>query len=140
MYCPKCGKEVIEGARFCQSCGEAMPNFREHQIVESEPIRSEQSNYYNNSNPYIYEKPYYQERFATFDANGGKFTPTWNWAAFLFGIFWYLFKGMWAKALIMLLAVFVFAGMPAPVFWIYCGLFGNWDYYLLKRKKTQLWG
>jgi hypothetical protein len=47
---------------------------------------------------------------------------------------------MWVKALIMLAAIFVFEGVPGLVFWFYCGFFGNWDYYLLKRKRTQLWG
>ena len=86
-----------------------------------------------------YLAPYYQMQFARFDAARGGFTATWNWPAFLFGCLWYLVKGMWAKALIIFALLVVTAGVLAIPAWIYMGIAGNYDYYLLKRQNKQLW-
>lgn len=52
----------------------------------------------------------------------------WNWWAFLFGPFWYFYKGMLGKgALLFLLSL---TGFLAPFMWIYAGLKGNEDYYI----------
>jgi hypothetical protein len=76
---------------------------------------------------------------------GGRFVPTWNWTAFVFGPLWYLRKGLYAKGLLIL-------ALTANPFWsvstwmlvsllalVYCGAAGNWDYYLLRVKRTQWW-
>lgn len=81
---------------------------------------------------------YYARVFAEFEQSGLK--PTWNWVALLFGILWYFYRGLWVKGLLMLTATFIFLAVPAPLFWLYAGIFGNYDYYyLLKRKKKHLW-
>ena len=41
--------------------------------------------------------PYYRERFARFTANGGRFVPTWNWAAALVPG-WLLYRKLWSAA------------------------------------------
>ncbi len=83
--------------------------------------------------------------FALFEGRGGGFVPTWNWRAFLFGPLWYLRKGLYAKGAIVLLLV-VFPLVPLPAGFLlqlaafgYCGLVGNWDYYLLEARRTQWW-
>ncbi len=85
------------------------------------------------------------ESVAVFTRHGGQFVPTWNWAAFLFGPLWYLRKGLWAKGLVILaatanpfwpLAIWVMVSLAA---FVYCGTVGNWDYYLLRVKRTQWW-
>lgn len=83
--------------------------------------------------------PHYQQKFARIDGQGGSFLALWNWPAFLFGALWYLSKGMWAKALLILVVVFVtggFLGIPVA---IYAGIAGTYDFYLLKRHQKQLW-
>lgn len=52
----------------------------------------------------------------------------WNWWAFLFGPFWYFYKGMLGKGAILFLLSLT--GILAPFMWIYAGLKGNEDYYL----------
>jgi len=83
--------------------------------------------------------------FARFARQGGRFVPTWNWAAFVFGPLWYLRKGLYAKGLLILavtanpfwsVSTWVLVSLPALV---YCGAVGNWDYYLLRVKRTQWW-
>jgi hypothetical protein len=83
--------------------------------------------------------------FALFEAHGGGFVPTWNWAAFLLGPLWYLRKGLYAKGL-PILVLTVYPLWPLPITLVvslllfgYCGVVGNWDYYLLRVKRTQWW-
>jgi hypothetical protein len=83
------------------------------------------------------EPPYYQQAFAQFDRGGSK--VAWNWAAFLLGALWYLYRGMWAKALIYFAVAFFTGGLLVIPVWIYGGLMGTHDYYLLRRKGTQGW-
>jgi hypothetical protein len=82
---------------------------------------------------------HYRRKFSAFDARGGSFVASWNWPAFLFGVFWYLYRGMWAKALIIFAIVLISGGFMGIPLAIYVGLAGNYDYYLLKRRGTQLW-
>lgn len=85
----------------------------------------------------------YEDTFRRFDSAGGRWIATWNWAAFVFGIFWYFYRGLWAKALIYLLGAIVLGtitgGILAIPVWIAFGIVANYDLYLLKRKGTQLW-
>jgi len=77
--------------------------------------------------------------YARFDANHGGFVPTWNWTAFLFGGIWYLVKGLWVKGLAILVIALFSHGVAIPLLWVYAGVFGNWDQYLLHRVGSQLW-
>lgn len=147
MYCVKCGASV--GANpFCPQCGTAVssqpvsgqPSVSLQQIPPSqlqEPVYYGAPPVMNDPYPGVSEK--YRRIFVKFDQNGNSFTFTWNWWALWFGIIWYFTKGMWAKPLAMLVIGVVFGGAPAIVFWIYSAVFGNYDYYLLKKKGTQFW-
>lgn len=85
----------------------------------------------------------YEQTFARFDAANGRWIPTWNWGAFIFGLVWYLYKGLWAKALIWFVALLILSavsgGILAIPLWVAWGVLGNYDMYLLYRKGTQLW-
>jgi len=93
--------------------------------------------------------PHYQvaadPTFAIFAHRGGRFVPTWNWRAFVFGPLWYLRKGLYAKGLVLLaLSVCPFWSLAltvlvSGVILVYCGAVGNWDDYLWKVKGTQWW-
>ena len=83
--------------------------------------------------------------FAIFARQGGRFVPTWNWRAFVFGPLWYLRRGLYGKGLVLLglsvcpfftLALTILLGAAVLV---YCGVAGNWDDYLLRVKGTQWW-
>jgi len=83
--------------------------------------------------------------FAIFARHGGRFVPTWNWRAFVFGPFWYFRRGLYGKGAVLLglsvcpfftLALTILLGAAVLV---YCGVAGNWDDYLLKVKGTQWW-
>lgn len=80
---------------------------------------------------------YYARAFAGFDAGGSR--NVWNWAAFLLGGFWYLFRGMWVKALLYFAAAIFSGGFLAIPLWIYGGMRGTYDLYLLRTRGNQLW-
>src|SRR5262245_47198750 len=83
--------------------------------------------------------------YEIFAGHGGRFVPTWNWRAFIFGPLWYLRRGLYAKGLILTgLSVCPFFTLTLTVLLsgivlVYCGVAGNWDDYLLKVKGTQWW-
>jgi hypothetical protein len=83
--------------------------------------------------------------FAIFARHGGRFVPTWNWRAFVFGPFWYLRRGLYAKGLVLLgLSVCPFFTLVSTLLLgvavlFYCGAVGNWDDYLWRVKGTQWW-
>jgi len=130
MLCPFCKEEIQDGAIKCKYCGEILQK-GEYSQISHERTKS--------LTDYSGFTPFYQKVFAQFDQGGGRFQAKWNWAAFFFGPIWYLVKGIWIKALLMLLIIFVLAGVPAPFFWLYAGIAGNWDYYLLKVRERQFW-
>ncbi len=98
--------------------------------------------------PLLVDDPYedlpsnYVRKFKEFDESG--FSYSWSWAGFFFLYLWYFIKGMWAKGLILLAFSFIIFVLTnrmifAPIVWLYCGIFGKWDYYLWKIKRKQLW-
>jgi Protein of unknown function (DUF2628) len=130
MLCPYCKETIQDDAIKCMHCGEILRK-DEYQQVKNERTRT--------LSDYAQFPPYYQDVFATFDRDGGGFKAKWNWPAFFFGFIWYCVRGMWLKGLLMLAVIIMFGGLPAPFFWIYTGVAGNWDYYLLKLKGKQFW-
>jgi hypothetical protein len=114
--CPHCGNTLESGASFCGKCGKGVMD-------------------------YSLEPPYYKEKFELFDKNGGLWKRTWNWPAFCLSAFWYLYKGMWGKALIMFGAVIILTvllpGVTVPIIPVWAAMWGNYDYYLLKKYGEQ---
>jgi len=84
----------------------------------------------------------YQQQFEKFDKNNGQFTPTFNLWALLFGAFWYIYKGMWVKGLILLALNIAFSSVDINTgfaslilvsIWVYGIIAGNYDYYRYVR-------
>jgi hypothetical protein len=80
---------------------------------------------------------YYERAFTTIDR--GQTKVVWNWAAFLLGAFWYLYRGMWVKAILYVAIALLSGGFLALPIWIYGGVMGTYDLWLLHRKGTQAW-
>jgi hypothetical protein len=85
---------------------------------------------------------YWEKQFERFSQQG--FKISWNWAAFFLGPLWYLFKGMWLKAVGLCFVVPFASAMalwnPDAIYvilliWVYAGCFGNWDLFLYREKE-----
>jgi hypothetical protein len=66
----------------------------------------------------------------------------WSLGALLFGPFWYLWHGVFAKGLGLLAIAVLTAGLAAPVVWIYCGWRGRSDVFereLSKMGAADIW-
>lgn len=50
-----------------------------------------------------------------------------NWWGLVFGPFWYLAKGLWVHASILLTIVFLSGGILMPFVWLYAGLKADED-------------
>jgi RNA polymerase subunit RPABC4/transcription elongation factor Spt4 len=141
--CPKCGTATTPKEKFCRNCGTS--------LTDAATASSRPDTEATQSGTYTVDVPqYYKEKFRRFDANGERFLATWNWPAFFFSWIWYLTKGMAAKGALMLgasLFVAIIGAITFPILWIsispainiYAGLYGNFDYYLLKKRNTQWW-
>ncbi|RCW44404.1 MULTISPECIES: zinc-ribbon domain-containing protein [unclassified Halanaerobium] len=112
MFCPECGEEIGENHKFCGSCGHKLVE-DEHQLTVSTKV-DEEANRLN------------QDKYSPKSSSSN-----WNWPAFLFGPFWYLYKGMVKKAVLIFIigsvTAYVIPGIGALAVWLYCGFKGNDD-------------
>lgn len=137
-FCPECGGPMPEAANFCPACGhgQGRPTAPEQVAQQAAPAQA--------PIPYVaHLKPYYARVFQRFEQSGDKWQ--WNWAAFLFGPFWYMAKGMVGRGLLFGIILVVggeivgdflfFLVFPASVVF---GWLGSWHYYQhLGRKKRM---
>jgi hypothetical protein len=59
----------------------------------------------------------------------------WSWVCFMFGPFWYLYKGFVRKGSILLGLVLITFGFGLPVVCLYCGMRGKRDLYEKELKQ-----
>jgi hypothetical protein len=151
MKCPGCGATNSEGSLECNYCSKKFSAAQsvdssvkqspatyaapfKHEVEEqASTSQTKQTNYDDLSN-------WYKEVFTKFDNDPSSgLKMKFSWPAFLFGPFWYLSKGLWAKALIYLAVALVSGGTLVIFAWIYASIFGIYDFYLLKKFGKQLW-
>ncbi len=132
MLCPFCSEEVADGAIKCKHCSEIL-NRTAH-----DRLKGVQSS--ANVNEVISSvPPYYQQAFQQISANGEHPKTLINWAAFLFGPFWYCYRGMWVRGSVALLLIIFSGGFLVYLFGIYALCYGNYDYYQFKVKNRHIW-
>lgn len=132
MYCSKCGAPLEPQTQFCAACGTpTAPQAGAAGGGATAPAAL--------TGKYDYLPPYWQRVFQRFAQRPSQMQTHWNWPAFFFGAFWYLFKGMPAKAALYFLVSIGTAGVGWLFLAIYAGLYGPWDYYLKEVHGKQLW-
>ncbi len=132
MYCSRCGTSVASEAQYCPSCG--APTTPTQAVAPANPAGAASV-----GGAYAHLPPYWQTLFEGFNQRPTQMQTHWNWPAFVFGAFWYLVKGMPAKAALYFVLSIATAGVGWLFLSIYAGLYGPWDYYLKEVRGKQLW-
>lgn len=141
LYCSKCGAQLAPQAQFCVSCGaQTSPAVTSPTVPPGAgpPPGTVPSPGASPVGKYADLPLYWQSVFQRFDQRPGQMQTKWNWPSFFFGPFWYLFKGMPAKAAIYVVVIIATYGLGLFLA-IYAGLYGAWDYYLKEAQGKQLW-
>lgn len=130
-FCEQCGTQLGEGAAFCAGCGKeasagALRGMRESTLQST--LDSSTSASVDDFSGYS-EK--WRQRFAAIEKAGGERTRWWRWLegkkltgkerrlitsnlwAFLFGPFYYLYLGMWRKAITLSILALAIDGVLA---------------------------
>ncbi len=108
MYCPKCGQQNIDTAKFCSSCGNPFDVANPHAVPllpGSDPQSTDTETLYRvfiGSN----NQHYYLNQFQQFD-RAGQTKATWHWPAFFVTWYWLLYRKMWLAALIYFLLPYI---------------------------------
>jgi len=166
VYCTHCGSQNHSAALFCGSCGSRLST----KIAEvMDGNSAQQLEYQHNSysaNPtysphtrvveYEYTQPtendseiirfvgpnvdFYVPKFKEMTLWSKK--DSWNWAAFLFGPYWFIYRKMYEIGFAMLAAIFVFSLTPlVSLFvlggYIVAGIFANYIYMKELERKAR---
>jgi hypothetical protein len=120
--CHACGASGLGGAqKFCPHCGAAQKK------AGVRPLPSGVDSYYRSEFSKIAEENGYTGKF--------------NWAAFLFGAFWGLYRGLWLPSLIAIVGGIPTAGVVTIAYWFIFGFRGNLMYYrkVVKGEDAIFW-
>jgi hypothetical protein len=135
MFCPACGRESRPGSSFCDVCGRP--------VAPGAPAggpgcETGGADWQAGAAPppseadvvcFVGEKSgFYLGKFRKFRVGRVEaFAPTWNWSAFLFGMWWFLYRKMYLWALLaFVLWCIPIVGLAAR---IATGLAGNYVYW-----------
>ena len=135
LSCPECGNSVSDRAPTCPNCGLPVSEVVQSARIDDARDAAIQAP----AEAYLNEHPVYRAAFLKFDANNGRPIATWSWVALLFGLFWYLYRGMWAKSGLLIISMMFTAGAAWPFLMFYMALYGKYDYYLYAVRGNQLW-
>ncbi|WLV24476.1 DUF2628 domain-containing protein [Aciduricibacillus chroicocephali] len=148
MYCEECGVELLEQAKFCPKCGEAV-GVNEQAPIEEISASAESVHTSEHGKQFYFVRSNQEYYF-----NKWKKENSWNWVAFFFAPFWLGYRKMY-KLIFILFGIYILfdimmlrisgfnedslnnaLGMGAAIFF---GLRGN-DLYRkhMKRKISEI--
>jgi len=120
-YCVDCGAEINIKAEMSPQCGARAP---QRQVPPPPPAQTYQP-VQMGENPQFHRKTTKERENELLN----DYPPTkFNWWAFLFGVLYYAYHGMWGKAVLYTLITVVTAGIGAIPLWFYMGFRHNKHY------------
>lgn len=144
--CPGCGAECDSKQNYCTACGtslnvdheksDAFQNWDQNQQYTTQ--NPNEARLVVNENDLAYficdNQVYYRNKFQKMRVTNSKIS--WNWAAFLFGNCWLVYRKMYGICAIVYSTNFVLSRLlPYPInlifslaLWVCYGLFGNYVY------------
>ncbi len=128
MICHFCKETILDGAIKCKHCG-SMLNLDPYNTINVDNISTDEIRAFVGSNSY-----YYIQKFSNFTTVGReKFCITWNWSCCGFTFLWFLYRKMYALAVIS----FVVFCIPGINFFMHIvvGCIGNYLYYRHVKSK-----
>lgn len=133
-FCRSCGNELKDDNEFCPNCGQATT--KAGNPYEQESFVDESISQANHDFSYL--PLYYQEEFKKVVDTNEVYKGKWNWAAFFFGAFWAISKGLWLPAVIAFVGSIFTDGIIGFIYSIIFGIRGNYMYYnkIVKGKQT----
>ncbi len=141
VTCSNCSSINQASASFCSSCGASLKN-ASYSPIDKDFRKNSQSSLDPDLISLIGSKQesYYINKFSEIDKSD--YDVAWNWAAFIFSVFWGVYRKLYTQAIICtVVAVSVFFAMPEiaifiiPVVSVIWALFGtNWYREALKNK------
>lgn len=160
-FCSKCGSKNYTTSTFCSGCGNKIKDSILSNGSNIDYLRNDlNNNIDNNRNKNINNNivdtsytsddinkfvgpnmDYYNIKFNQIKSTGKKIT--WNWPAFLFNMYWMLYRKMYAKSIIIsLISSILFLALPdglnsiaSIAITIGIGLYGNYMYLNHMEKK-----
>jgi hypothetical protein len=123
--CPFCAEHIVLEAKKCKHCGEFLGVTPSTTAPLSDPVQG--------------LAPYYRDEFQQIQASGERYLGKWNWAAFFFGGFWAISKGLWKAGLISIVGSFFTYGLVGIIYWFIFGVRGNYMYYSTIIKHQEPW-
>ncbi len=141
IICSKCSSINQANASFCSNCEASLQN-TSYSSIDKDFRKNSQSSL----NPDVVsligskQESYYINKFSEIDKSD--YDVVWNWAAFIFSVFWGVYRKLYTQAIICtVVAASVFFAMPEiaifiiPVVSVIWALFGtNWYREALKNK------
>jgi hypothetical protein len=122
MYCSHCAQQLSEEDQFCKRCGSSTgPRVAPPPASQATLAAAPQFPYWLSF--------YYQNEFTRIVQSRGVYRGQWNWAAFFFGAFWGLSKGLWVPSLIAIVGALFTGGIVGVIYWFIFGVRGNYMYF-----------
>ncbi|MCU1285315.1 MAG: hypothetical protein JWO13_1665 [Acidobacteriales bacterium] len=127
-FCPSCGAAVAGEKPFCAGCGvkvrELVPPLPTAVPFPPLPTVNAATGW-----KFAGLSSYYLNEFQQIENTRESYKGKWNWAAFLFGGFWALTKGIWLPVVICFVGSLFTGGLVGVAYCFIFGARGNYMYY-----------
>jgi len=138
VHCNRCSTAIANDGLFCAQCGMATKN-----KATPKTWKTKAGRYFVNGVDVTSEDSYWRNEFRKICESDGSYTGKFNWAAFLFGAFWFFAKGLPVTGLIWFAValaggVLTF-GLFSTFVWIAAGFRANYIRYMKIIEKKDVY-